>query len=303
MVDDPSDAIDGRARTFLENVFATEADEIDCEALLAVVERYIEVEISGEDAAAFAGGVPAHLRQCAECAELYAALRLIVSLEEEGELPSLDSLWAELRARTAARVVEPSRAGRPSREPDARPERSSSRPSSALLPPPTTLPSARPWLALPGFSANRPSRLPAMLALTALVLGLGWWRTALAASEAESRLGRMHGLMETMADFDTMRTAEAPDGSWAKVFFSPQRSEALLYIRKFPRLDDGQRVTCWLKRTDAEPLQVGAWEDVGDDTEWWLIRGGDALAAYETLAVTIEPQGRPVLSVPLRASR
>jgi len=87
-----------RIRRFLELILTTEDEELDCAGLMQVIDRYVEVDARGDDPTAVHSGVPHHLHQCADCAELYNTLLNLVQLEETGEIPEIDALWAELRA-------------------------------------------------------------------------------------------------------------------------------------------------------------------------------------------------------------
>jgi hypothetical protein len=291
MVDDRSDFIAGRARTFVERVFATEVEELDCEGMLDVIARYVEVEISGEEALAVASGAPLHMRQCDECAELYATLALLVTLEEAGELPTLDNLWSDLRAR----VGDAARAdgARPNATPAARPN-----PTRAAEP--ASGPSASylfPFLPQPAVG-----RLAAVLALVAIVLAAGWWRAASTSTRAATEIERLERAMHTLAEADTVRSGNGAGGAWAKVFFTPAERDAVVYVGGFPQLRDGERLTCWLTAGSARTL-AGTWDSLTTDLDWWTIAADRSLAEYDGLGMTIEPAGQPVVSIPLQDTR
>lgn len=90
-----------QARRFLELLLQTKDDELDCAGLMELIDRYVEIGARGEDPASFAPEVPPHLRQCPDCAELVASLLHLVELEESGQMPEIDAMWAELRAVTS----------------------------------------------------------------------------------------------------------------------------------------------------------------------------------------------------------
>lgn len=58
----------------VEHIFATEADEIDCDACFSKLDRYAEITLAGQDAARFMPRVDSHLRHCPACREEYEAL-------------------------------------------------------------------------------------------------------------------------------------------------------------------------------------------------------------------------------------
>jgi len=55
--------------------------EVDCDTCFAQLDRYVELELSGEDADAGVPGLRAHLAGCPACAEEHESLRALVAAE------------------------------------------------------------------------------------------------------------------------------------------------------------------------------------------------------------------------------
>ncbi len=81
-----------RFEHWLQTIFHTQDEEISCSECLALVSRYVDVELSGEDAASQMPAVKQHLDQCPTCREEYETLRDLQQLENKGDLPSVDDL-------------------------------------------------------------------------------------------------------------------------------------------------------------------------------------------------------------------
>ena len=81
-----------RLERWLQGIFSTEEDEISCSECFDLVSHFVEVELSGEDAAARMPRLKQHLDQCPACHEEYEILRDIQGLENTGGLPTLDDL-------------------------------------------------------------------------------------------------------------------------------------------------------------------------------------------------------------------
>jgi anti-sigma factor RsiW len=81
-----------RLENWLKNIYNTQDEEISCSECFDRVARYVDVEISGVDAAAQMPEVMQHLEQCSACREEYEALRDLRRMEEDGNPPSLDDL-------------------------------------------------------------------------------------------------------------------------------------------------------------------------------------------------------------------
>jgi hypothetical protein len=81
-----------RFERWLKNIYETQDEEISCHECFDQVSRFVELEISSQNAAAQMPQVKQHLDQCRACRDEYEALRDLRLLEEKGELPSLDDL-------------------------------------------------------------------------------------------------------------------------------------------------------------------------------------------------------------------
>ena len=77
---------------WLENIQNTEEEEISCTECFDLVSHFVELELSGEDAATRLPQLKQHLAQCPACQAEHEALRDFQRLENRGELPSLDDL-------------------------------------------------------------------------------------------------------------------------------------------------------------------------------------------------------------------
>jgi hypothetical protein len=81
-----------RFTAWLRNLFATEEEEISCSECFDLASRFVELETSGQDAAAELPKVKHHLNQCRACREEYEALRDLTRLDMEDDAPSLSDL-------------------------------------------------------------------------------------------------------------------------------------------------------------------------------------------------------------------
>ncbi len=83
-------------REILNKIYNTEDEEIDCGAVYDAVARFVDMEISGADAAAMLPLVHQHLEECPPCYDLYDALHAIAELEAEGRLDEIPTTLAAL---------------------------------------------------------------------------------------------------------------------------------------------------------------------------------------------------------------
>ena len=56
-------------------------EELSCEACFEQLDRYVDLELAGEDADALVSGMSAHLRGCPACHEDHESLRAFVAAE------------------------------------------------------------------------------------------------------------------------------------------------------------------------------------------------------------------------------
>ena len=81
-----------RFERWLKNIYETRDEEISCTECFDRVSGFVDLEISGKNAATQLPQVKQHLNQCRACREEYEALRDLRLLEEKGEMPSRDDL-------------------------------------------------------------------------------------------------------------------------------------------------------------------------------------------------------------------
>ena len=81
-----------RFERWLRNIYETQDEEISCTECFDLVSRFVELELSGQDAVAKLPQVNRHLNQCPACRAEYKTLRDLRHLEEKGEIPSSDDL-------------------------------------------------------------------------------------------------------------------------------------------------------------------------------------------------------------------
>ena len=83
--------------SWLKNIYETQDEEISCTECFDLVSCFVELEISGENAAAKMPQLKQHLGQCRACRDEYDTLRELRRLENEGGVPSLDDLQGLIR--------------------------------------------------------------------------------------------------------------------------------------------------------------------------------------------------------------
>lgn len=81
-----------RFERWLQDIHQTQDEEISCSECFDLVSHFVEVELSGEDAAAKMPQLTQHLTQCGACRQEYETLRDLARLEKDGRLPSIDDL-------------------------------------------------------------------------------------------------------------------------------------------------------------------------------------------------------------------
>ena len=81
-----------RFERWLRNIYATQDQEISCTECFDLMSGFVELEVSGQDAAARMPQVRQHLNQCQACRDEYEALRDLRQLEEKGGMPLLDDI-------------------------------------------------------------------------------------------------------------------------------------------------------------------------------------------------------------------
>jgi hypothetical protein len=86
-----------RFEKWLRNIYATRDNEISCSECFDRVSRFVDLEVSGQDAAGKMPELQQHIDQCPACREEYETLRDLRRLEEQGNSPSVDDLKDQIR--------------------------------------------------------------------------------------------------------------------------------------------------------------------------------------------------------------
>ena len=81
-----------RFENWLRNIYETQDEEISCTECFDLVSRFVELEVSGQDAVAKMPQLKQHLNQCRACRDEYEALRDLRRLDEQDGRPSIDDL-------------------------------------------------------------------------------------------------------------------------------------------------------------------------------------------------------------------
>jgi len=81
-----------RFENWLRNIYETRDEEISCTECFDLVSRFVELEVSGQDAVAKMPQLKQHLSQCRACRDEYEALRDLRRLDEQDGMPSIDDL-------------------------------------------------------------------------------------------------------------------------------------------------------------------------------------------------------------------
>jgi hypothetical protein len=63
------------AKMLVTMVMSTDPDEIDCDEFFVQMDRFVELDLAGEDVAALMPLVQGHAERCRDCREEYEALR------------------------------------------------------------------------------------------------------------------------------------------------------------------------------------------------------------------------------------
>ena len=81
-----------RFESWLKNIYETQNEEISCTECFDLVSHYVELEVSGENAAVMMPMLKQHLDQCHACRDEYEILHSLARWENEGGGPSLADL-------------------------------------------------------------------------------------------------------------------------------------------------------------------------------------------------------------------
>ena len=85
-----------RFDAWLRNIYETQDEEISCTECFDLVSRFVELETSGQDAAAELPQLKQHLEQCRACRNEYETLCDLARFENDGGAPSLDNLRSSI---------------------------------------------------------------------------------------------------------------------------------------------------------------------------------------------------------------
>jgi len=86
-----------RFKNWLRNIYETRDEEISCTECFHLVSHFVELETSGENAAAKMPHLKQHLDQCRACRDEYEMLLALTRFENEGGAPSIDDLRSSIR--------------------------------------------------------------------------------------------------------------------------------------------------------------------------------------------------------------
>ena len=81
-----------RLEGWLHNIYETRDEEISCSECFDLVSHFVELELSGQDAAQGMPQLKQHLHQCTACRDEFETLRDLGKLEAKSGLPSLKDL-------------------------------------------------------------------------------------------------------------------------------------------------------------------------------------------------------------------
>jgi anti-sigma factor RsiW len=66
----------------IDRILGPKGPELGCDACFELLDRYVELELAGEDAEAGVPGMTAHLEGCPACREEHESLRELVASED-----------------------------------------------------------------------------------------------------------------------------------------------------------------------------------------------------------------------------
>jgi len=66
-------------KRLVRDVLNTRPDEISCDECLELLDRFVELELAGEDASSALPLVQQHLEQCSSCREEFEALLTVIT--------------------------------------------------------------------------------------------------------------------------------------------------------------------------------------------------------------------------------
>ena len=66
----------------IERILGPKGQDLGCDACFEMLDRYVELELAGDDAEAGVPGMQAHLQGCPACREEHESLRALVASED-----------------------------------------------------------------------------------------------------------------------------------------------------------------------------------------------------------------------------
>ena len=70
-------------RQLIDSIFAVKDQEMLCSEFFAILPRFVDLQVAGEDVDKSFPGISHHLQQCPECKEVYEALLKAVEWDNE----------------------------------------------------------------------------------------------------------------------------------------------------------------------------------------------------------------------------
>lgn len=282
---------DGEARRFFEFLLSEDVEDLNCSAVIAHLDRYVELAVDGRPMDVYMPGIAAHLADCEPCADQHNALRQLVQFEAEDRLPLVEGLWHEFRSLLQAPVGVGAGGAIAAATSPARPVPV---PQGATFKAATH--AARARGGFPGLPGSwRPQWLPVAAALTVVLLAVGWFRAERIARHGE-------GTMSALARASQVQFQRASGGAWARVYYGPTSEAMVVHAGDLPPLTDGKRLECWLEQRDGKRLLAAVLERVNPTAEWWVVHASQPARNFQTLALVLNNDGHhePLVEVDLK---
>lgn len=83
-------------REWIRQIYATQDDELDCDAVFELIPEYVDMEVAGEDPTTHFPQAHHHLKQCSRCRDIYIGVLEAAKLEEKEEAERTASLSLQL---------------------------------------------------------------------------------------------------------------------------------------------------------------------------------------------------------------
>jgi len=89
-------------KDWLDQIYNPAEGENKCRELLDRLPAHVDAIVQGQDPNGQFADLERHLAECSYCAEMYQELLYLAALEEDGELPEVDDLLANLAGEETA---------------------------------------------------------------------------------------------------------------------------------------------------------------------------------------------------------